>query len=194
MTWILITEWLTRGVLLFLVLLSVWSIGLIIKKIRLFKVLSFLKEDKKIGLEGLKDLKPISKDHPVLKPYLELLLNSQSVTHLESQVSFFLGEKEDEMNQGVGALGTIGAIAPFIGLLGTVMGIIVAFGKLSLEKVSSQGIMYLLAEALILTAVGLVVAIPAVTAFNFFNRKKKEVINYCLRLKDLRVGQITSGS
>ncbi|APR99882.1 MotA/TolQ/ExbB proton channel family protein [Pajaroellobacter abortibovis] len=76
-------------------------------------------------------------------------------------------------------LGTLGNNAPFIGLLGTVIGIIGAFeelGKVSAEASNNAGplapsaVMTNIAEALVATAVGLVVAIPAVAAFNLFQR------------------------
>lgn len=73
-------------------------------------------------------------------------------------------------------LATVGANAPFIGLFGTVLGIIKAFRDLA---ANTQGIgnsvMFGISEALVATAVGLVVAIPAVIAFNIFNGKLKDV-------------------
>jgi biopolymer transport protein ExbB/TolQ len=71
----------------------------------------------------------------------------------------------------LGIIGTIGATAPFIGLFGTVLGIIRAFGDLAVTQsvgpaVVSDGI----AEALVTTAAGLLVAIPAVIAYNYFVR------------------------
>lgn len=74
-----------------------------------------------------------------------------------------------EMKQGLGELATIGSTAPFIGLFGTVVGIINAFrgiaasGSGGIASVSSG-----IAEALIATALGIFVAIPAVMAFNYF--------------------------
>jgi len=74
-----------------------------------------------------------------------------------------------EMKRGLGGLATIGATAPFVGLFGTVVGIIDAF--MSMSKIGSSGIGAVsagIAEALITTAVGLAVAIPAVWMFNYF--------------------------
>ena len=74
-----------------------------------------------------------------------------------------------EMKRGLGGLATIGATAPFIGLLGTVIGIINAFTGMA--ETGSGGIGAVsagIAEALINTAVGLAVAIPAVWMFNYF--------------------------
>jgi biopolymer transport protein ExbB len=74
-------------------------------------------------------------------------------------------------------LGTLGNNAPFIGLFGTVIGVIQAFQDLSSD---SQGgaevVMAGISEALVATAVGLIVAIPAVIAFNYFNRRVREAV------------------
>ena len=77
-------------------------------------------------------------------------------------------------------LGTLGNNAPFIGLLGTVIGIVGAFDELGKQKgatmaaaassVAPEAVMTNISEALVATAVGLLVAIPAVAAFNWFQR------------------------
>lgn len=72
-------------------------------------------------------------------------------------------------------LGTVGSNAPFIGLFGTVLGIIQAFRDLALDSdEGASAVMAGISEALIATAVGLVVAIPAVVLYNFFQRLNKE--------------------
>ena len=79
-----------------------------------------------------------------------------------------------EYNRRLGFLATVGSNAPFIGLLGTVVGIVEAFARLADAAPGanrSQLIMGSLAEALAATAVGLVVAIPAVAAYNWFQRQ-----------------------
>jgi biopolymer transport protein ExbB len=84
-------------------------------------------------------------------------------------------------------LGTLGNNAPFIGLLGTVIGIVGAFEELgkggtaqampgATSAVAPQAVMSNIAEALVATAVGLLVAIPAVAAFNFFQRIVKTTV------------------
>ncbi len=75
------------------------------------------------------------------------------------------------MERRLAFLGTVGSNAPFVGLLGTVIGIINAFHELenAAGKVSA-GLMAEIGEALVATAVGICVAIPAVVAFNYFNR------------------------
>jgi biopolymer transport protein ExbB len=76
-----------------------------------------------------------------------------------------------ELEKNLAVLGTVGANAPFVGLLGTVIGIIGAFGELErTQGMLSGALMSEIGEALLATAVGLIVALPAVTAFNLFRR------------------------
>lgn len=76
------------------------------------------------------------------------------------------------LERNLGVLGTLGNNAPFIGLFGTVLGIIKAFADLSKNSAGgAQVVMAGISEALVATAVGLLVAIPAVVAFNFFQGK-----------------------
>ena len=74
-------------------------------------------------------------------------------------------------------LGTLGNNAPFVGLLGTVIGVIVAFADLAegSNKIQMDKVMGGIAEALIATAVGLFVAIPAVVAYNVFQKKITDI-------------------
>lgn len=77
-----------------------------------------------------------------------------------------------EMERYLGALGTIAAIAPLLGLLGTVFGMIKVFTEIMLEGTGNAGVLAGgISEALITTAAGLVVAIPAMIAHRFFQRR-----------------------
>jgi biopolymer transport protein ExbB len=81
--------------------------------------------------------------------------------------------------RGLGFLGTLGSNAPFLGLFGTVIGIIEAFAELGVGAVKGAGasaVMSGLSEALVATAVGIFVAIPAVVAFNAYNRRLKGIV------------------
>ena len=76
----------------------------------------------------------------------------------------------------LGVLGTLGNTAPFIGLFGTVVGIIKAFHDLALSGSGGPAVVAAgISEALVATAAGLLVAIPSVLAYNFYMRKVKEV-------------------
>jgi len=77
-----------------------------------------------------------------------------------------------ELKRGVSTLATIGSTSPFVGLFGTVVGIINAFKGISTEKSTGLGaVAGGISEALVTTAMGLFVAIPAVWMFNFFTNK-----------------------
>ena len=92
--------------------------------------------------------------------------------------------------RGLGSLATIGATAPFVGLFGTVVGIINAFHEISAQKATGlTAVAGGIAEALVATGLGLFVAVPAVWAFNYFTGKieafdvemdnsSKELVNY----------------
>jgi biopolymer transport protein ExbB len=74
-------------------------------------------------------------------------------------------------------LGTLGNNVPFIGLFGTVLGVITAFDDLKSKSADSESlVMAGIAEALVATAIGLLVAIPAVIAYNYFNRRMRVVL------------------
>ena len=85
-------------------------------------------------------------------------------------------EERLALEKNLGVLGTMGNIAPFIGLFGTVIGIIKAFQDLALSGVGGPTVVARgIAEALVATAAGLAVAIPAVIVYNYFTRKLKVV-------------------
>jgi biopolymer transport protein ExbB/biopolymer transport protein TolQ len=105
-----------------------------------------------------------------------------------------------ELKRGVSSLATIGSTAPFVGLFGTVVGIINAFKGISTEKSTGLGaVAGGISEALVATAIGLFVAIPAVWMFNFFTEKiaafdvemgnsSSELIDYFIKRQQVRAG------
>ena len=79
-----------------------------------------------------------------------------------------------KMEKGLGILATLGSISPFIGLFGTVVGIIKSFNALSVQDSSNYTmVMSGIADALIATAAGLLVAVPAVMFYNYFMKRLK---------------------
>jgi biopolymer transport protein ExbB/TolQ len=97
---------------------------------------------------------------------------------LETLMEAFLNQRRMKLERHVGVLGTIGANAPFVGLLGTVLGIIRAFHQLSVQGLGNgmEGVMGGISEALVLTAAGLMVAIPAVVFFNLLTKRIGELV------------------
>jgi biopolymer transport protein ExbB/biopolymer transport protein TolQ len=86
-------------------------------------------------------------------------------------------KKRKELERGMNLLGTLGNNAPFVGLLGTVIGVIQAFNQLGSgqDKAAMANVMVGIAEALVATGIGLFVAIPAVVAYNVFQRRVTDV-------------------
>jgi len=106
-----------------------------------------------------------------------------------------------ELKRGLGGLATIGSTAPFVGLFGTVVGIINAFEQISTEKSTGLGaVAGGISEALVTTAIGLFVAVPAVWMFNLFTTRvegftvemdnsSSELIDYFIKRSQLRAGR-----
>jgi len=113
---------------------------------------------------ALGEMKPLISDRATITA---ADINS-SERAIERQMLILLAE----FRRGLGVLGTVGATAPFVGLLGTTMGIVNAFtGMSSGASGGLAGISAGIAEALITTAFGLLVAIPAVWFYNYFTTK-----------------------
>jgi len=93
-------------------------------------------------------------------------------------LSSALAVQKNVLERRLGLLGTLGNNAPFVGLLGTVIGIVLAFEELSRagkSAAATEAVMSSIAEALVATAIGLCVAIPAVAAFNWFQRHTRSI-------------------
>jgi biopolymer transport protein ExbB/TolQ len=98
-----------------------------------------------------------------------------------------------QLGKGLNFLGTLGANAPFIGLFGTVLGIIHAFKDLALaEGGGGPAVMAGIAEALVATAVGLLVAIPAVVTYNYFHGRLHIVLERSQRLGRLLLASLSA--
>jgi biopolymer transport protein ExbB len=88
-----------------------------------------------------------------------------------------LATERNQLDRGLPILATTGSNAPFIGLFGTVLGIIRAFHDLSLDDAgAASSVMAGISEALVATAIGLLVAIPAVVLYNLFQRLNQQTL------------------
>jgi biopolymer transport protein ExbB/biopolymer transport protein TolQ len=201
-----------------LALLSVFSVGMIIDKHRRFRSASrqtekFKQEFKKFLHGGdVQDL--IEATQPYQSSYVAQVVLAgiteydgvrqsggdpgASLELVTSALRDSMSETLIQLRQGLGFLATIGSTAPFIGLFGTVVGIINAFRSIAATgsggmSVVSGGI----AEALVSTALGIFVAIPAVVAFNHFtgkietfhvqmNRASSQLVNRLFKVPELR--------
>ncbi len=136
--------------------------------------------------EALAEVKPLLRDRATIT---SADINS-SERAVERQMLIVLAE----FKRGTGVLATVGSTAPFVGLLGTTMGIITAFTGMAAGGTTGglAGVSAGIAEALITTAFGLMVAIPAVWGYNYFTTKienltvemtytSKELIDYLIK-------------
>jgi biopolymer transport protein ExbB len=126
------------------------------------------REEFKKRLEGMKGL----------EPRVLLAALSAAAKHPDAAEDALAGTLTFEklrLERGLIIIGTTASNAPFIGLFGTVLGIIKAFHDLSLQTDENAGaVMAGISEALVATAVGLLVAIPAVVLYNYFSRRVRE--------------------
>jgi biopolymer transport protein ExbB len=173
------TEW----VLWLLLILSVVSIAIMLERLYFFSrmrlnfqqftndlVKSLIDED----IDGVRKLCENSLSLESQVVMRGLAYRNKGVKAMkESMEGFLVGEKQ-VLDRGLVVLGTLGNNAPFIGLFGTVIGIIMAFKDLATNPAGGPSVVMAgISEALVATAVGLIVAIPAVIAFNAFNRNVK---------------------
>lgn len=94
------------------------------------------------------------------------------------------------LESGVSFLGTVGANAPFLGLTGTVLGILIAFNKFAQAGgKGSTEVMVAIARALIATSLGLIIAIPAVVAFNILKNRIRQIMDSSREVRGLVVAR-----
>jgi biopolymer transport protein ExbB len=184
MQWLTVVEWLARVILVLLILLSFWSVSIMIERRRFFRSLHLDSAEIK---KSIREKRLQFHQDSYYRHFLSEVKGLKTSEQIDKVFDSYSVEARTEMEKGLSILGTLGSTTPFIGLLGTVLGIIVSFGELSRGAGSTNSVMFSLAEALILTAMGLVVAIPAVIAFNFFNKKVRGILGEASGIKDLYI-------
>ena len=195
--WIEFMGWAARAVLLLLFCLSIWSVAIMFDRKGAFKELigkaeanearKFIEAKNWSGLKDWAIRNPGILSGTMLAALDADLKSSESV---DRAVQSFLSEQRLKLEKGLNVLATLGSNAPFIGLFGTVMGIIQSFGVLSSQTGSAMtAVMMGLAEALIATAIGLFVAIPAVVAYNYFGQKLRRINMECVSLRDYYISK-----
>ena len=172
-----------KTVILMLIACSIYSWAIIIEKFRLFKKINLETEVfeekfwKSKSAETFYNNLPANVDDPMVSLFRESmqgLLKSKSKTNLSEKMGGVLElgiEKQiSKIEKGFTFLATVGSTAPFIGLFGTVWGIMNSFQSIAISRNTSLAIVAPgIAEALFATALGLLAAIPAVIAYNKFN-------------------------
>ncbi len=169
-----------------LIICSVLSLAIIIEKILTLKKDKVIIPEVKSVIENIssEEDKPIAlkvcKKYPgVLSNLITLVLNHQgtSYTLMREELSDSGRQEIRVLEKGLGILETIAAVAPVLGLLGTVLGMIKVFGVISVQGVGeASALSGGISEALITTAVGLSVGIPALIFYNYFTSKAEELI------------------
>jgi biopolymer transport protein ExbB/TolQ len=187
-------------VLWVLVMLSVVSFGIVVERIITYmrlrapfetvseKVRGFLRDDDVAGAVEYLDKVP-----GVEAGVAVAGLREADRGHAAAEEAMFGVRKRMRLvlERGLAFLGTVGNNAPFIGLFGTVLGIIKAFNSLkSAETAGFKVVMGDISEALVATGVGLLVAIPAVVFFNIFNRWVRQIMTNCEALEHIVLAQL----
>ena len=182
-------------VILSLIVCSIYSWAVIIEKVRLFKKINKSTEEFENKFWNSKSAEtfynnlPASTEDPMallFKDAMQNLLKRRSKTDLNSRMTTLLETGIDKQMTKIGKgftfLATVGSTAPFIGLFGTVWGIMNSFQSIAISRNTSLAIVAPgIAEALFATALGLLAAIPAVVAYNKFNN---DSIRYSQRLEN----------
>ena len=184
-----------KSVIIILIACSVYSWAVIIEKFRLFKKINQTTEEFETKFWNSKSAEsfynnlPASTEDPmalVFKDAMQNLLKRRSKSDLYERMTTMLEtgiEKQmSKISKGYTFLATVGSTAPFIGLFGTVWGIMNSFQSIAISRNTSLAIVAPgIAEALFATALGLLAAIPAVIAYNKFNN---DSILYSKRLEN----------
>lgn len=189
-------------VLWLLLALSVVSIGAIIERFltlralkkQSLKAISRMKEA--LQTASLSELEEMAKDRETLEgralSYSLRHLKERGPEGIEEIFNSFIVMERPAMEKYLNFLGTIGSNGPFIGLLGTVLGIMKAFNDLGVEQ-NASAVMSGIAEALVATAVGLFVAIPAVVAYNYFQKQVKSILQGLEAVRELCIAYAKQG-
>ena len=181
-------DFVVKTVILMLIGCSIYSWAIIIEKFRLFKKINSESDEfeekfwKSKSAETFYNSLPSNIENPMaslFKDSMQTLLKSKSKSNLNERLSSMLEvniEKQiSKIDKGFIFLATVGSTAPFIGLFGTVWGIMNSFQSIAISRNTSLAIVAPgIAEALFATALGLLAAIPAVVAYNKFNNESKK--------------------
>lgn len=182
---------LVKGVMFLLIFASIWCWAIIINKsntIRKEKKFSSIFDNfslSEVDLEKLYNYSVENSSYAKAKVFISGIeefkgINSKRVSspnksndilqRINNSMLICISKEIDRLENGMTFLASIGSVAPFIGLLGTVWGIVNAFQSIALSNNTSLAVVAPgIAEALFATALGLLAAIPAVAAFNKFS-------------------------
>ena len=188
-----------KSVIIILIASSIYSWAIIFDKFLMFRRINLATEDfeekfwKSKTAESFYNSLPSNLDNPmaqVFKDSMQVVMKSRSKSNLSEKLLGILETNIEKqmniVNKNFTFLATVGATAPFIGLFGTVWGIMNSFQSIAISRNTSLAIVAPgIAEALFATALGLLAAIPAVVAYNKFGNDSKKysqkMENFCKR-------------
>ena len=190
-------DFIVKSVIILLLASSIYSWALIFDKYKLFKKINLSTSDfedkfwKARSAESLNNSLPVKTEDPLVQVFkdamIELVKTKTKSSAIQSaRVERILEISTDnqikKIEKNFTYLATVGSTAPFIGLFGTVWGIMNSFQSIAISRNTSLAIVAPgIAEALFATALGLLAAIPAVVAYNKFNSDSK---NYTARIEN----------
>ena len=177
-----------KSVIIILIVSSIYSWAIIFEKIKLFKKINKSTDEfenkfwKSKSAESFYNSLPPKVNDPManlFKNSMQVLLKSKRSSNLDEKMSRMLEinveQQMEKIDKSYTFLATVGSTAPFIGLFGTVWGIMNSFQSIAISRNTSLAIVAPgIAEALFATALGLLAAIPAVVAFNKFSSDSKK--------------------
>ena len=177
-----------KSVMIILVVFSIYSWAIIFDKIRLFRKINKSAEEfeekfwKSKSAETFYNNLPSTTNDPMaelFKSSMQMVMKSRSKSNLSERLAGVLEANIEKQMTNVDKnytfLATVGSTAPFIGLFGTVWGIMNSFQSIAISRNTSLAIVAPgIAEALFATALGLLAAIPAVIAYNKFSNDSKK--------------------
>ena len=181
-------DFIVKSVIVILIVSSIYSWAIIFEKIKMFKKINKTTEEfenkfwKSKSAEAFYNNLPANFDDPmanVFRNSMEAMLKSKRSSNLNEKMSRMLEinaeQQMEKIEKSYTFLATVGSTAPFIGLFGTVWGIMNSFQSIAISRNTSLAIVAPgIAEALFATALCLFAAIPAVVAFNKFNSDSKK--------------------
>lgn len=189
-------EW----VLWLLIILSIASVAVMIERVLFYRKHAVDVEAIRTRLAALLKARDYDGAAKFLQDYNSLETNvvlhgvrdhAQGASAVEELLAGAVKKERQRYDLRLNFLATIGSNAPFIGLFGTVLGIIRAFKDLAGNMAeASSSVMAGISEALVATAVGLMVAIPAVIAFNYFKSKVQDVSTNAQQLTSILMANL----
>jgi len=194
-------DFVVKSVIILLLSSSIYSWALIFDKYKVFKKINLSTSEfenkfwKAKSAESFNNSLPAKTDDPLTKIFhqaMNELVKTKSKTsavqsaRVERILEISTDTQIKEIEKNFTFLATVGSTAPFIGLFGTVWGIMNSFQSIAISRNTSLAIVAPgIAEALFATALGLLAAIPAVVAYNKFNSDSKKytarIENFCKR-------------